>query len=379
MSFFRNDAINRVYVHSGIHALAQSGGFVFFVVYLVRSGVPVPIALVAMASICALRFVTRPVILIFTRRFGIKPVLIAGTFAMAAQFPLLAEVHGVNATLVALCLVTAAGELLYWPTYNAYFAAIGDAEHRGKQIGAREAIVQIGGILAPLVGGWALVTFGPRLMFAAVAAVQVAAAIPLFNAPNVAVVEHAPGAFRAARIGMILSAVDGWFDAGFIFVWQIALFLTLGESIAAYGGAMAIAGLVGAVLGVAMGRHIDLRGGRAAVIIAYAGLAAIVVVRAMSLGSPLLAVGTNALAAFLGTLLLPASTATYNLAKASPCPMRFLIATEGAWDTGCATNCLLAAALIASGAPLNLVTLLSLVPLIVAARTLWRYYTPSSG
>jgi MFS transporter, DHA1 family, inner membrane transport protein len=34
-------------------------------------------------------------------------------------------------------------------------------------------------------------------------------------------------------------AADGWIAAGFYFVWQIALFLALGESFTVYGGAMA--------------------------------------------------------------------------------------------------------------------------------------------
>jgi len=217
------------------------------------------------------------------------------------------------------------------------------------------------------------------LMFAAVAIIQIAAAVPLLRAPNVPVVERASGAFRAARMGIILSAIDGWFDACFIFVWQIALFLSLGESIAAYGGAMAIAGLAGAGLGLVMGRHIDMRGGRMTVIIAYGGMATIVLLRAASLGTPLFAVATNALGAFLGTLMLPASTAIYNAAKASPCPMRFLIATEGAWDTGCIASCLIAAALTSWGVSLAFVTLVAIAPLVVAARTLWRYYSLGGG
>ena len=53
--------------------------------------------------------------------------------------------------------------------------------------------------------------------------------------------DAAPGVFRAARRGMMLSLTDGWFDAWFLPVWQVALFLSLGESISAYGGAMALA------------------------------------------------------------------------------------------------------------------------------------------
>ena len=42
---------------------------------------------------------------------------------------------------------------------------------------------------------------------------------------------------------------DGWTTAGGVVVWQIALFISLGESYAAFGGAMALAGVVGAVGG----------------------------------------------------------------------------------------------------------------------------------
>ena len=69
-AFFRNDAINRVNLHTGIQALAQSGGGIFFVVFLVRSGVAIPIALLAMAGIVLARLALRPAILPLARRFG---------------------------------------------------------------------------------------------------------------------------------------------------------------------------------------------------------------------------------------------------------------------------------------------------------------------
>jgi hypothetical protein len=56
MAFLRNDAINRVKVHSGIQALAQGAGGIFFLVFLVRAGVAVPVALTAQAGILFLRF-----------------------------------------------------------------------------------------------------------------------------------------------------------------------------------------------------------------------------------------------------------------------------------------------------------------------------------
>jgi DHA1 family inner membrane transport protein len=375
MAFFRNDAVNRVNLHSGVHALAQAGGGVFFLVFLLRAGVSIPVALLAQAAIMAGRFALRPLILPLAKRWGIKPLVIAGTLVLALQYPILAEVRGVGATLLALCVVTAIGEILYWPSYNAYFAAVGDAEHRGHQISAREALVAVVGIIAPLMGAWALVTMGPRPMFAAVGLIQALSALPLIGAPNVAVKASAPGAFRAARLGVALSASDGWFDAWFIVVWQIALFVSLGQSLSAYGGAMALAALVGAVLGLLLGRHVDAGHGRRAVAIAYTVVAGVVLMRAASFGSPWLAVAANALGPLMFALLSPAlGTANYNLAKASPCPIRFLIAAEAGWDTGCFTACLVGAGLAALGVPLALTLLLALPAALAQALLLRGYY-----
>ena len=48
-------------------------------------------------------------------------------------------------------------------------------------------------------------------------------------------------------------ASDGWIIASTGYAWQIALFLTLGESFTAFGGALALAALVGAVSGLVLG------------------------------------------------------------------------------------------------------------------------------
>ena len=375
MAFLRNDAINRVNLHSGIQALAQSAGAIFFMVFMLRAGVPIPAALVAQAGIVALRFVLRPFVLPLAKRWGLKPLLAAGTIGMALQYPVLAEVQGVGPVLVLLVVVASLSEVVYYVSYNAYFAALGDAEHRGHQISAREALMTVAGIVAPVAGTWALVTLGPRWMFAGVACIQALAVLPLVRTPNVPVLREAPGVFSAARPAALIFAADGWFDACFIFVWQIALFVSLGESIAASGGARALAGLVGAVCGLLLGRHIDAGFGRRAVVIAYGLGAAIVLMRAASLGSPWLAVAANALGGLFWPLLSPTVGAvTYNLAKASPCPLRFNMVMEGGWDVGCFLACLLAAAMIAGGVGLAVPLLLALPATALTAVLLWRHY-----
>ena len=97
MAFFRNTTVNLLNLHYSVHALAISGGGAFFAVFLLKAGVPVPGVLLAMAAILIGRFAIRPAVLPLGRRYGLKPLVIAGTIVTALQYPLLAEVQALVA------------------------------------------------------------------------------------------------------------------------------------------------------------------------------------------------------------------------------------------------------------------------------------------
>ncbi|HEX3700757.1 MAG TPA: MFS transporter [Phenylobacterium sp.] len=377
MAFFRNDAVNRVIAHSGVVAFAQGAGGLYFFAFLLKAGVSIPLALLAQAATVAGRFAVRPLLLPLARRFGVKRLLIAGDLILACQYPVLAQVHGLGPALVALVVVSGLGEVFYWLSYNAYYAAVGDAEHRGRQVAAREALLALIGIAAPLAGAAALVAAGPRWAFGAVGLVQALAVLPLLGAPEVSVKAEAPGALRAARPAIPLMVADGWFDSCYLFIWQIALFITLKQSFSAYGGAMALAGVVGAAAALWLGPRIDAGHGRRAVVIAYSLSVTVVLLRAASLGWPALAVAANAAGALLFPVMIPVLvTVTANLSKASPCSLRFSMVTEGSWDVGCFLACLTGAALFAAGAPLVVGVLLAIPATLVQGWRLWRIYPP---
>ena len=375
MAYFRNNAVNLLNLHYGIHAIALSGGGAFFIAYLLEAGVPAPGVLGALALILASRFVIRPIVVLLAPRFGMRPLVIAGTVLTAIQYPFLATVHGIGLPLLLLCLLAALGDTIYWSTYHAYFAALGDHEHRGHQIGAREAISAVVGIASPLVTGWMLVRFGPGIAFGTAAFVLLIAALPLLWTPNVAVARAAPGAFKAAIPGMLLFIADGWITAGVYFAWQIALFLALGKSFIAYGGALATAAFVGALSGLVLGRHIDRGHGTRAVWLALTLIALVILLRAIAVDHAALAVIANALGSFGACLYIPTlMTALYNQSKRAPCPLRFQVAAEGGWDIGGASGALAAALLIGLGAPLSAGVLLALFGVVGALVLLRRYY-----
>jgi len=380
MAYFRNTTINLLNLHYGIHCLALSGGGTFFLVFLLQSGVPAPGVFAAIAAILLGRFAIRPSVLVVARRVGLKPLVIAGTIVTGLQYPLLAEVHGIAPALFALCAVSAVGDTFYWTTYHAYFATLGDAEHRGHQVSAREAIAAVVGIVGPLATGWALTALGPRAAFGATAVVLMLGALPIVWTPNVKVAWTAPGAFKASIPGALMFAADGWIASGYVFVWQIALFLSLGASFSAYGGAMALSALVGAVSGLCLGRLIDAGHGVRAVAIALGALVLTALLRAVSYGNAPLAVIAQACGALVICLYAPAlGTAVYNQAKQSPCALRFHIAAEGGWDLGGACAGLMSAGLLAAGAPLTVCILLSLLGALASFVLLRRYYVGSTA
>jgi DHA1 family inner membrane transport protein len=375
MAFFRNSTVNLLNLHYAIHALALSGGGAFFAVYLLRAGVPAYGVLTAIAAILAERFLIRPSILVLGRRYGLKPLVIVGTIVAGLQYPILAEVHGVGWALLAWCLTSSVGDTLYWTTYHAYFAALGDAEHRGHQVGAREAVAGIVGIAAPLVTGWVLATLGPRVAFGATGVVLVVAALPLMLTPNVPIAQQAPGSWKAALPAVLMMACDGWSAAGYIFVWQIALFGSLGGSFTAFGGAMALAAVVGAIGGLALGRFIDAGHGRRAVWLAVGSAWITIAARAAGYGDPALAVAANAAGVLVVAFYTPTMmTAVYNLAQHSPCVLRFHIATEGGYDAGGALGCLTVAGLLWAGVPMSVAIMTSLLGTGCGFVLLQRYY-----
>lgn len=370
-------AIRRATLHYAIQAFAAAAGGIFMLVFLLKAGVPVAVALLYQAGIVAGRFLIRPLVLPLGVRFGVKPLLIAGTLLSAATYVLLGQIKGPGWPLVALCLFSSLGYLLYWLCFHAYFAALGDSDRRGGQVGLREAIVAGVGIVAPLAGAWGLTTLGGPITFALVGLVMASAALPLIGAPNVAVAPEAPDGYRVPWTGLGLMFGDGFMSAGYHFSWLIALFVTLGESFGAFGGAAAAAAAAGAVGGLVLGRAIDAGQGRRAVVVAYTAITAVLLMRAFSLSTPWLAVLANAAGGLIVALVTPVlMTPVYNLSKASRCTLRFHIATEGAWDLGCLSGCLGAAGLAALGLPLSLPILTGLLAVAGLTVLLFRHYGP---
>jgi MFS family permease len=350
MAVFANRAFNLVYVHAALQAFASHGGEAFAFVYLLKAGIPAPVVLLAIGLMFGSRLLFRTLVLPLARRVGLKHALVIAVIVEAATYPILSQVTGVGPLLFAYLTMWAISSSFYWTTYHAYVAMTGDNDRRGAQISAVEFVGMFMGIVAPATTGALLTFFDPLVAFGTVGLAMAAAAVPILLGPELAVADRAEVPRETRHLARMLMFADGLRSGSFHFTWTIALFLTLGSSFAAYGGAMSLAGLAGAVAGLFVGRSIDLGNGLQAARIGFAAIGLAAFARVVGYPSPALAVAANALTALAWPVFATAfNSRIYILARQSPCPLRFHVVAEGGWDLGTFTACVLAALLVQLG------------------------------
>jgi MFS transporter, DHA1 family, inner membrane transport protein len=362
MTFFVNRDLNHLSAHATLHALAWCFCGLFSALFLLRGGLSIPETFLAFAAMLVLRFALRPLVLALAPAIGLRRTLIVGTLLFALQFPMLAFVHGVGVALGLFCLLAALGDVVYWTTSHALFAALGEIELRGTQVAERQAVGALAQVLGPAAGGIMLAIFGPWPAFMTAFAIELAAIVPLLYIADPPIAREPPrGAYLSARAGIWLFVCDAWIVNTATVAWSILMFRAVGARYDVFGGALAAASLAGAIGGMVLGRFIDRGHALQLTLVNAAVLGGSLVVKAVCGETPLAVVTVAIGTTMLGGLYIPAlMSAIYNEAKASPCPLRFHFAAEGGWDAGGTAACLLAAAVCAADAPLQAVILLAL-------------------
>jgi MFS transporter, DHA1 family, inner membrane transport protein len=350
MVTFKNRQFNLVYIHAGLQALVMHGGEAFVFVYLLKAGLSPAVVLLCIAAMFASRMFFRRGVMPVVLRFGLRKTLITSVIVEGATYLLLPLISDVGPLLVLYLALWAVSSSFYWTTYHAYVAQIGNSEHRGTQVSTMEFIGTLMGIGAPIVMGFLLTWFSSWVGFAFIAVAMFLAALPFVFGPEIPVLREAEVPLSSRRLARLLLFTDGLRSAGLHFIWLIVLFLTLGSNYVAFGGALAFAGATGAVMGLFVGRWFDLGKGLQAVRIGYAAMAASAVAKCFGFTLPWTAVVANAMTtAAWPSYATGFNSQIYNLARQSPCALRFHVVAEGGWDLGMAVGCGFAALLIYSG------------------------------
>lgn len=367
--------INLLILHAALHRLAWGASNVFIAVYLYREGVSLAGVFLSYSGILALRFIFRSFLMPAVAVLGIRRALILGTVLQAAQYPMLALVRGLDPALILFCAASALGAAFYFTCYHAFFSAMGDVRRRGMEVGMRQVLMAVAAVLGPALGGVALAAFGPWVAFGAAAIVELAAIAPLFALDEVIVGPTPPNRFADVKAGVLLFATDGWISNSALLAWNFIMFRALDARFDIFGGALAAAALAGAAFGAVLGRFIDLGHARKAIWFSAAAYAANLVIKFLCGEDPVVVVTVAVLTTLLTGFYIPAlMTGFYNKAKQSPSPLRFQIASEGAWDAGGVLVTIIAAGFCAAGAPLQAILLLALAMVPVQSALLHKIY-----
>ena len=367
--------LGAITLHSALQSFAENTGGLFMTAFLVRQGVSQPVALAAFAGLVMTRFVMRAAVLPLAIALGLRRVLLIGIAVRAAGYVLLGFVTRVDGWMLAYVLAMGLGSVLYWTAWHGYNAAIAEGGSRGRQVSLQQAATAGVAIVAPMLGGLIHDWLDPVTGFVLIAAIQLAAGWPLLRAPDARVAPDAAVDRGVIALARPLYCAEGLHSGAVNVVWNLALFVSLGERFGAFGGAMALAGASAAGASLLIGRRIDAGHGRAMVPLAYGAAGLAVLAKATSWHNPVAAVAATA----LGALVTPITQVTllppmYAMARHSACPLRFAMATEAGWDLGCAAACLIAAAALALGASFTWPILSGLAGVATVMLMLSRWY-----
>jgi MFS transporter, DHA1 family, inner membrane transport protein len=350
MGMFKNKTFNLVYVHAALQALVMSGGEGFAFVYLLKAGISTSVVLVCIAAMFASRLLFRMAVVPVVLRFGLRNTLIVSVIIEGASYLILPMVSGVGVLLYLYLALWAASSSFYWTTYHTYVAQLGNNENRGAQVSAMEFFGMIAGIAGPLLMAFLLTWFNPWVGFGLIAFAMMMAAVPFMFGPDFDVAKTAVLPKTTTSPARLLMITDGIRSAATHFVWLIALFITLSSSYVAFGGALALAGLTGAVMGLFVGKWIDIGKGAHAARVGYGAMVLSSVVKCFGFHIPWVAVSANALySAAWPSYATSLNSQVYNQARRSACPLRFHVVAEGGWDIGMAIGCGLAAVMVYYG------------------------------
>jgi MFS transporter, DHA1 family, inner membrane transport protein len=350
MATFKNKSFNLIYIHAALQALVMHGGEGFAFVYLLKAGIGTSVVLLCIALMFASRLVFRMFVLPAVLRFGLRNTLIVSVIVEGCSYLILPMVTEAGALLYFYLALWAASSSFYWTTYHTYVAQLGNNENRGAQVSAMEFFSMLAGITAPLLMGFLLTWFNPWVGFGFIAFAMIMAAVPFLYGPHFDIETDAVLLKSTSNAARWVMVADGIRSASTHFVWLIVLFLTLSSSYVAFGGALAIAGLTGAFMGLFVGKWIDIGKGTRAARIGYGAMTLSAVCKCFGFQVPWSAVAANATySAAWPAYATAMNSQIYNLAQRSPCALRFHIVAEGGWDLGMTIGCGLAALMVHLG------------------------------
>lgn len=377
MGFLKNKNINLLNLHTGLVSFGDSIIYIFGAIYFLKQGLSLPTVLLIWAAIHVLRILIRPLALKFIQAIGLKKGVVIGTLLYPVLFIIITQVEGLGLWMLAFIIYFAIVDNLYWLPYHVYYATLGNAEHRGKQLGARESFVTLLAAAAPILGGFLTDRFGFWAIYTAAMVVMIFAVFPLFFTPNIP--EDSKLKYKQAfksidKSGFWVYAGWGVLYTAHEFLWIIVLFTLVGE-FTTFGWLIGLELLLMIVFSLLLGHLTDKGKGWTNILIAGVLLTVVIIARSFFISDILTIIIFEVIMALaLCFFNIPVETGFYNLAQKSNNRLWFQAFSEMGWDVGGLLALLPAAALIYSGVELRHVMPGALIGMLIIIFVLRHYF-----
>lgn len=156
----------------------------------------------------------------------------------------------------------------YWTALHTDFARFSSDRNRGMHIGGFRALSILASLLGPLFGGLVVAEFGFPILFLVAILIEILALFPLLLTPDMhdpyelRMLQEFRSVFRKKRWRDILAFVGEGFEMKTgVYLWPIFLFTSL-SGVVIIGGITTAALVVAMLVGLLIGRFIDLHGRR---------------------------------------------------------------------------------------------------------------------
>ena len=180
--------LNRFEFSVWLHTVARSLISVFVPVLMLKNGYSIQniilFYLIYTALDIPLNYTARSLV----RKYGVKKVMMLGTFATIAFFLILGNLPPFNLLVVSLlALILAIYDTTYWIAHIYVFYDAQNKEHTdpGESVGGLQAIRTLGSLIGPALGALLLIYFGNTVLVFASIAVFALSLVPLFRLKHV--------------------------------------------------------------------------------------------------------------------------------------------------------------------------------------------------
>lgn len=264
LQYFLKRDVTKLYIATAIRNLALGMVFVFTPIYLyIYFDRSIPLTLLFFGVMFGLYGVLAVIGGRVMDKIGSKKSMLVSSFFYISHFLALFFIYESFLLVPAAIIMGAVGMALFWPAFHTDFVRFSSKEKRGEEASRINVAMLLPSVLSPVIGGVILGAFGFPVLFATVAIVLFASAIPLFYGKehDEAYTDSYMNAwrriFKKENRSMSIGLLSEGMELGVHFyVWPLFLFI-LAVSFSEMGGITSFALIVANIFMLYAGRISD--------------------------------------------------------------------------------------------------------------------------